>query len=85
MSEPIPIGAGSGSFLARIDLHRHPDGRVSACLVEMPNHVIEHQPTITKRFFLLSEWCLKASLDFMRQGVRFDEETWAANDQEPGK
>lgn len=82
MADPTPIRAGEGSYLCRVDLYRAPTGEIRAALVDMPDHVIEARETVTKRFFMLAEWCLTASLDFMRQGIRFDEETRAANDQE---
>lgn len=84
MSDPIPLSAATGSFLARVDFYREPDGTIRASLAQMPDHVIEGEETITARFFKLGDWCLRGGLDFMRQGVRFCEDHRAsiANDEE---
>ncbi len=82
MAEPTSIQPGEGSYLCRVDLYRTPAGKIRATLVHMPDHVIEARETVARRFFTLAEWCLNASIDFMRQGVGFDEETRAANDTE---
>jgi hypothetical protein len=77
MTDPIPIGTapGIGSYLGQINFFRRPDGSIHANLIDMPPHVIESEATICDRFFLASKWCLDGTLDLMRQGLRFDEET----------
>lgn len=71
----VSLEADKGSFLCSVDLYRAPDGAIRATLREMPAHVIEAEPTITARFFAAAQWCISGSLDLMRQGVRFEEET----------
>ncbi len=73
MPDVTPLPEGEGSYLCRVDLYRTPSGDVRAELVDMPGHVIEARETVARRFAALSGWCFKASLDFLRQGERFND------------
>jgi hypothetical protein len=77
----VPLRSQSGSFLARVDLYREPTGKINAVLVDMPPHAIEAEKTITARFFKLGDWMMQGALSFMSQGIPFDDETRAANDE----
>ena len=75
MGEVKQIGAARGSHLMTVDFYRLPNGEIEAVLTDMPVHVIEAEATIAARFIRASEWLLGGMLSFMRQAVRFDEET----------
>lgn len=80
MSEVTPISSANGSFLCTLSLFRMPDGSIRTVVDDMPNHVIEAEPTITARFFRVADWSFQGALDLMRQGVRFCEEHRAENE-----
>lgn len=77
-----PIRPSEGSYLANVSFYRMPDGDVRAVLEDMASHQIEQLPSITERFFKVSGWAIKGAMDLLRQGLRFDEETRALNDDE---
>ena len=81
-----PMRKALGSHLCTVSLYRAPTGEIVATLDDRPIHVIEAQDTITQRFFKVAQWCVSASMDFMRQGVRFDDETRkSVNDDASGQ
>lgn len=77
------LHSSTGSFLCTVSFYRKPDGEIAAVLEEMPDHVIETKQTITERFFAAASWCANGSLDLMRQGVKFDEETRSTQGTSP--
>jgi hypothetical protein len=85
VSEVVHIGSGKGSYLMTVDFYRQPNGDIHAELQHMPVPVIEAEPTITDRFTRASMWLMEGALSFMRQAIRFDEETRAAmnDDRQP--
>lgn len=74
MSEPIPLAAAKGSYLATVSFWRMPDGEIRAALEDMPTHVIEDRASIQARFVNLSELCMSAAQSFLQQAVAFDPE-----------
>lgn len=82
--QPTPLNAARGSYLCTVSYFRRADGSIAAALDAVPVHVIEAEPTISARFFKAAQWSLAGMLDLMRQGVRFDDETRAANDAPDG-
>lgn len=82
MGDVLKMSPPEGSYLATITVFRMPDGSTRAVLEDMASDQIEVVPTITERFFKVASWCMSAAPDLMRQGLRFDEETRALNDDE---
>lgn len=76
----VSLGSGNGSHLMTIAYYRLADGSINAVLEEMPVHVIERHPTISMRFAMAAQWSVEGALSLMRQCVRFDDETRAANE-----
>ena len=79
----VSLGSASGSYLMTVELYRLPDGEIHAVLQDMPVPVVESEATITARFAKAAAWMMEGSLSFMRQAVRFDDETRAANEEKP--
>lgn len=79
----VNLNAGVGSFLASVSLFRMPDGSIRAVLDDMPVHVIEGEPTISRRFELAGFWLLKGACDLLRQSNQFDPSTRAEAPDQP--
>lgn len=76
MSENVVnICASNGSYLMSVDFYRLPTGEIHAVLQDMPVHVIESEADIAPRLIKAAHWLVEGAVSFMRQAVRFDEET----------
>jgi hypothetical protein len=78
MADVVQIGSAQGSYLMTVAYYRLPNGEINAVIEDMPASVIESEATISARFTRAAIWTLDGMLSLMRQGVRFDEETRAS-------
>jgi hypothetical protein len=64
-----------------VDYYRLPNGSINAVLHDMPKSVIESEATISARFTKAAIWTVEGALSLMRQAVRFDDESRAAQNE----
>ena len=78
----VQLGETIGTIICSVNFFRRPDGSIHANLIHMPEYVIENKASICDRFFLAAQCCVDGTLDLMRQGLRFDEETRAMKEEQ---